>query len=207
MSQLEAFATFSVPLVQIANLTVGTAAQSVVFNYAPADRNGTTANGSPTITMANTQDIGVGMFIGGTNVPPNSRIVSIVPNTSVTIDQNCTGAATNNMKFATGTTIPIARLRILNLSTNQVAICFSDAARTSVPSIATTTASSTAQAPAYTLQTMAANATATALAATDGIRIPGNGVLEINMSLDTRLWVIASGASSAVQVAAILQNG
>lgn len=65
----------------------------------PTSRNGTTANGSATITMADTSSLAVGMGVTGTNVPLGAIIVSIVASTSITIDRACTGAATNSMSF------------------------------------------------------------------------------------------------------------
>lgn len=208
MSQLEAFATLHVPQVQIANLTVTTAAQSVIFGMAPADRSGTTVLSSPTITVANTQNLSVGMAVGAaTNVPAGSYIVSIVPNTSITISQNCSAAGAVTLKFGSIGGNQIARLRITNLSsTATCAICFSDSLTTSVPSVQTTTASSTTVGTAYTLATMVSSAS-TAIAAGDGIRIQPNSILEINVSLDTRVWVIASAVSTPIQIACILQNG
>ena len=209
MSQLEAFATLRKPAVQIANLTVGTTAQSVIFGNAPADRTGNTTNGSATITnIANTQGLVPGLAIAGTNIPAGSYILSVVTNTSVTISQNCTATTAGvTLSFGAFGGGQIARLRISNLSTTiPVAAVFSDISVTSVPAVQSTTASSTTQRPTYTLSTMVASA-ATAIAAGDGIRIQPGTTLELNISIDTRLWLIANAASAPVQVACILQNG
>ncbi len=209
MSQLEAFATLRKPAVQIANLTVSTAAQSVIFGNAPADRTGNTTINSPVITtIANTQGLVPGLAIAGTNIPAGSVILSVVPNTSVTISQNCTATTAGvTLNFGAIGGGQIARIRISNLSTtNTVAVTFSDVIVTGAPAVQSTTASSTTQRPTYTLSTMLASAP-TAIAAGDGIRIQPSTTLELNISIDTRLWVIASAASTPVQVACILQNG
>jgi hypothetical protein len=139
MSQLEAIATLRQPDIQVANLTVGLAPQSVIF-------------GSPF----------------------NSAI---------------------------------ARMRIMNLSTTAtIAITLGDRADTTVPQVATTTSTAGSVTPTYTGAAMVASA-ATAIAAGDGIRIQPGTSLELNMSLDTRVWVIASAAGTPVQIACILQAG
>jgi hypothetical protein len=208
MSQLEAFATLRKPAVQLANLTVGTVAQSVIFGNAPADRNGTTTTGSPVIaSVANTQGLVPGMQIASANIPQNSFIVSIVPNTSVTINQNATANGAVLHTFGVFGGGQIARIRISNLSTTiPVAVNFSDAVVVSAPAVQSTTATSSTSRPTYTLSTMTSS-TSTAIAAGDGIRIQPGTTLELNLSLDTRLWLIANAASAPVQVACILQNG
>lgn len=209
MSQLEAFATLRKPAVQIANLTVGATAQSVIFGNAPADRTGNTTNGSATITnIANTQGLVPGLAVSGTDIPAGSFVLSVVPNTSITISQNCTGTTAGvTLSFGAFGGGQIARIRIANLSAaNTIAVAFSDASVTSVPEVQTTTASSTTERPTYTLSTMVASAT-NAIAAGDGIRIQAGSALELNLSIDTRLWIIATGAGTPVQVACILQNG
>lgn len=209
MAQLEGFATLRNPPVQIANLTVTTTAQSVIFGNGPATRNGTTSNGSPTITaVANTQGLSPGMYVSGTGVPSGSVIVSIVTNTSITISQNCTAAGTVALTFtSTGIGASIARIRISNLSaTATAAVTFSDISVTSAPAVQSVTATSTTTIPAYTLSTMVASGSSS-INAGDGIRIQPGATLELNLSLDTRIWVIASAAATPIQVACILQNG
>jgi len=208
MSQFEAFATLKKPPVQLANLTVGTSAQSVIFDLSAADRNGTTALGSPVITsIANTQGIVPGMRVASANIPAGSVVLSVVPNTSITISQNATAAGAVNHQFAQGSSSQIARVRINNLSsTATVAINFSDILVTSVPAVQSTVGTASTARPTYVLATMVASASG-AIAAGDGIRIQPGTTLELNLSLDTRIWLIASAASTPVQVACILQNG
>jgi hypothetical protein len=101
----------------------------------------------------------------------------------------------------------VARLRISNFSTTAtIAITLGDRAVTTVPQVRTTTTGSSSTATAYTGTAMVASAS-TAVAAGDGIRIGPGAALEINVSLGTRVWVVASAAGTPVQIAAILQNG
>jgi len=209
MSQLEAFATLRKPQIQIANLSVGAAAQSVIFGNAPADRTGDTTNASAVIAnIANTQGLVPGQGVSGTNIPAGAVIVSVVPNTSITISQACTGTAVGvSLSFSQFGGGQIARVRITNLSTSAtLALALGDAGDTTAPAVQSTTATASTARPTYTLSTMVASAAA-AVAAGDGIRIQAGGVLEINVSLDTRIWLIASAAATPVQVACILQNG
>jgi len=53
---------------------------------------GVTHIGSPTIdTIASTAGLHAGMSVVGTNIPVGAKIVSVVLNTSITLDVNCTG--------------------------------------------------------------------------------------------------------------------
>jgi hypothetical protein len=57
--------------------------------------NGTTANGSPTITsVASTNGVIAGMPISGTGIPAGATVVSVVEDTSITISDNCTADGT-----------------------------------------------------------------------------------------------------------------
>ncbi len=159
--------------------------------------------------MTSTQGLVAGQAVSGNNIPAGSVILSIVPNTSITISQNCTasgaGITLNFGQFGGG---QIARVRISNLSTTaSVALMLSDITVTTAPLPVTTTANSTTQRPTYTLAPTLVASAPTAIAAGDGIRIQPSTTLELNLSLDTRLWLIANAASTPVQVACILQNG
>ena len=204
MSSLEAFATFRRPLVQIANLSVVATAQSVLFNFNPGTRSITTVNTSPVVTTSNTNDLIVGMTVSGTGVVPGSRIVSIVRNTSITLDQNCTASATVTGTFASDGGDQIVRIRIANISANPVSLTLSDTNQTAVVPVNSTT-SGTANG-VYAQTTMVCTG-ASKISACDGIRIQANSVLELNVSIDTRLWFIGTASAAVLNVVAILQNG
>jgi hypothetical protein len=71
---------------------------------APIDRAGT-ANDTTTISgIANTADLQVNMKVSGTGVPANSYIVSIVANTSITLNASVTAGSPTLSFVATGKT-------------------------------------------------------------------------------------------------------
>jgi hypothetical protein len=110
-------------------------------------------------------------------------------------------------QFNVPTSATTVRVRISNLhASNNVAFTLSSSATSTVPQVSTATTSQTGQTATFSGQTMLATAGA-ALAAGDGIRIGPNSTLEINITGGTKIWLIASAASTPVQVAALLQNG
>lgn len=55
---------------------------------------GDTTSSSPTIVMANTSGIAAGQYVTGTGIPANTRVLSVIANTSVTISNNATATNT-----------------------------------------------------------------------------------------------------------------
>jgi hypothetical protein len=213
MSQLEAFATFRSPSTQIYNLSaLGTTPTSLLFDTNPGTR-AATGLGTTTITCANTFDIEVGMQVVSVTtlvIPAGTYVVAVNPGVSIVVNRVIAASAAGTIRFLNNNHLTIARLRISNLSTvNAVAIQFSDITQTALPTVDGNTAGFTAPAatsPTFTASTFACSSS-TALAIGDGIRIQPASTLEINVGLSTRLWIVASAASTPVQVAAILQNG
>lgn len=212
MSQLEAFATFTSPSTQIYNLSaLGTTPTSLLFDVGAGTR-AATGLGTTTITCANTFDIEPGMrvlAVATLVIPANTFVVSVNPGVNIVVS-NVVAAAVGTIRFLSGNSMPIARLRISNLSTvNAVAIQFSDITQTALPTVDGNTAGFTvpaATSPTFTASTFACSLSG-ALAIGDGIRIQPASTLEINIKLSTRLWIVASAAATPVQVAAVLQNG
>lgn len=208
MSQLEAFATFRKPLVQVANIvSLTNTVTGVQFNFSPGSRNGTTANTSTTITAINTYDLAVGMGVSGAGVPTGATIVSIVQGTSgsITISSACTASATVTISFSSVGGNQVARIRISNVSANPCTMTIGGPTGTAAAAVPPVNAS--AGGATYAQTTMACG-TAAAVVAGDGIRIQGNSTLEINVTIDSTLWFIAQAASAAsLNIVAILQNG
>lgn len=213
MSQLEAFATFKSPSVKIYNLTaLSTTPTSLLFDTNPSTR-AATGLGTTTITCANTFDLEPGQQVVSVTtlvIPANTFIVSINPGVSIVVNNVVPASAAGTIRFISNNSTLIARLRITNLSTvNAVAIQFSDIVQTALPTIAGNTAGFTAPAatsPTFTASNFVCSASGV-LAIGDGIRIQPSSSLEINIGLNTRLWIVASAAATPVQVAAVLQNG
>jgi len=212
MSQLEAFATFKSPSTQIYNLSaLSTTPTSLLFDTNPGTR-AATGLGTTTITCANTFGIEPGMQVVSVAtlvIPAETYVVSVNPGVNIVVSR-VIAAAVGSVRFINNNKTIIARLRISNLSTvNAVAIQFSDITQVTLPTINGNTAGFTATAttaPTFTASTFACSAS-TAVAIGDGIRIQPATTLEINIGLNTRLWIVASAAATPVQVAAILQNG
>lgn len=61
---------------------------------AAAINNATTANGSPTISLASTSGLTAGKVITGPGIPYNSWITSVVANTSITLNRSATAGGT-----------------------------------------------------------------------------------------------------------------
>ncbi len=107
----------------------------------------------------------------------------------------------------------IARCRIYNLhATNHVAITVVDES-VDAPNVWNSTSGGTVASPATPTggsaglpQTMTCGA-AGALNTTDGIRIAPGTTLEINLKPHERIWVVASAASTPVQLVWFAQNG
>lgn len=75
---------------------------------------GTATSGSPTITMANTTGLVVGMEVtqigvGADVLPTSAFITAIVPNTSITIDRNASANYTGNLNFWDTITVQAAQ--------------------------------------------------------------------------------------------------
>lgn len=209
MSQLEAFATFRRPLVQIANLTVASGTpQTVRFNFTLGTRSCTTTNASAVVTCSNTTDLSPGIVVSGTGIAANSRIVSIINNTSFTMDIAATASGTNTLSFAPfGAGGQIVRVRIANVSANPATLVLTDDGTTASPTANQTTTGTFAGSGAYAVTALACG-TATTVVSGDGIRIQGNTTLEINITQDTRMWFAANAAGNAsLNVVAIMQNG
>lgn len=64
---------------------------------------GTLTSGSPTIAVTSTAGLWVGQQVNGLGIPINSKIISIVANTSITLDQNAT--VTGTVTFSVAGTI------------------------------------------------------------------------------------------------------
>ncbi len=60
----------------------------------PFSFTGTTAIGSPVVLALNTQGVEINQAISGAGIPANTRVLSIVPGVSVTLNKNATAAAT-----------------------------------------------------------------------------------------------------------------
>lgn len=215
MSQLEALATFRDPNVQIYNLNaLGTTPASILFSNNTGIRSAT-GLGTTTITCANTYELIPGMKVESVTVlvvPANTFIVSVNPGVSIVVNNVVPVSAAGTIRFinVNGTAQRICRLRISNLSTvNTVAFIFSTASQLTVPTVDTNivaTGANGLQTPAFTASTLLASSSG-ALAAGDGIRIQPSTSLEINIAFGTRLWLVASAASTPVQVAAVLNMG
>ena len=214
MSQLEAFATFRSPSTQIYNLSaLSTTPTCMVFDNSAGTRVAT-GLGTTTITCANTSGIFPGIIVLSVTtlvIPDDTRVVSVRPGVNITVSNVVAASAAGSIRFVTNTKVQTARLRISNLSTvNAVAILLSDISQNALPTVDGNTAGFAAGtgvvSPTFTASTFACSASG-AVAIGDGIRIQPASSLEINVGLNTRLWVVASAAATPVQVAAIIQNG
>lgn len=87
--------TVAVSCASTAGLAVGMTVQGAALSLT----NCGTTGGSATVTCPNTTGLAVGMYVTGNNIPPNSRVVSLVTNTSFTLNNvlNGTGTATINV--------------------------------------------------------------------------------------------------------------
>lgn len=64
-------------------------------------QNGTTVNTSPVITgLPRTNFLLVGMYVIGTGIPANTKILSVDSNSQITLDANATANATVSLQFA-----------------------------------------------------------------------------------------------------------
>lgn len=213
MSQFEAFATFKSPSVKIYNLTaLGTTPTSLLFDVNPATR-AATGTGTTTITCANTFELAVGQQVVSVTtlvIPANTVIVSINAGVSIVVNNVVAVSAVGTIRFLSNNFSLIARCRITNLSTvNAVAIQFCDITQTTLPTVGGNTAgfvSPATTSPTFTASTFSCSSSG-ALVIGDGIRIQPNSSLEVNIGLNTRMWIVASAAATPVQVAAVLQNG
>ena len=61
---------------------------------------GTTTTSNPVITMLTTSNLATGMYVSGTGIPSGSKILSIIPSTSITISQNATAAGSVSLTFS-----------------------------------------------------------------------------------------------------------
>jgi hypothetical protein len=108
------------------------------------------------------------------------------------INNLAVGVAATSVTF-TGKYPQIARCRISNLSGSAtVGITISDDSVAVVPQVNGTA--------------MVASATTSALNAGDGIRIQPGATLELNLGIKKKIWLIASAASTPVQVTVFAQN-
>lgn len=218
MSQLEAFATFRTPALQVYNLNaLSTTPVSILFSNDPGIR-AATGLGTTTITCANSTGLNVGMTVESVTtlvIPDNTVITAINPGVSIVVNNIVAASAAGTIRFRNfnATQSAVCRCRISNLSTvNAVSLHFNVATNGSVALVPTidsnivATAANGLLTPAFTASTLACSAS-TALAAGDGIRIQPSTTLEINISLGTRLWLVASAAATPVQVVAIQNIG
>ena len=82
-------------------------------SVAPTGLTGDTTSGSPTITMASTTGVTVGMSVTGTRIPVGATVLSIVPATSITISANATATSGS----AEALTFGIAYIQVFELKT------------------------------------------------------------------------------------------
>lgn len=218
MSQLEALATFKSPTVQVYNLNaLSTTPASILFSNDPGIR-AATGLGTTTITCANSTGLAIGMKVESVTVlviPANTFITAINPGVSIVVSNIVAASAAGTIRFfnVNATQGAVCRCRISNLSTvNAVALHFGTAASGAVAAVPTIDSNIVATGaggllvPAFTASTFICSV-ATALAAGDGIRIQPATTLEINISLGTRLWLVASAGSTPVQVVAVQNIG
>lgn len=217
MSQLEALATFKSPTIQVYNLNaLTTTPVSILFSNDPGTR-AATGLGTTTITCANSTGLAVGMRVESATVlvvPANTFITAINPGVSIVVNNIVAASAAGTIRFfnVNATQTAVCRCRISNLSTvNAVAVHFGIAASgvALVPTIDANTVATGANGllvPQFVASTLACSAS-TALAVGDGIRIQPASTLEINISLGTRLWLVASAAATPVQVVAVQNVG
>jgi hypothetical protein len=67
---------------------------------APVSRSGTLTSGNATISgITNTADLQVNMMVTGTGIPANTRIISMVANTSITLSANATDNGSQTLSF------------------------------------------------------------------------------------------------------------
>ena len=122
-------------------------------------------------------------------------------------------AGVTQVAFNTTSGSQIVRLRVTNLSTTaHVALTVADRTSVSTGSPAQFAINSTVSgATGAGVATFGSNnlvcSAAGAVAVGDGIRVLPGTSLELNIAAGTKLWLVASAASTPCQVAAILQNG
>ncbi|BCU98221.1 MAG: hypothetical protein CM15mV20_3230 [uncultured marine virus] len=56
-------------------------------------------NGSPVITLSNTNGIEIGNYVFGTNIPADTRVINIIINSIVVLDKNATGGGSQSLTF------------------------------------------------------------------------------------------------------------
>lgn len=90
---------------------------------APVNRTGSTTSGNATITgITNTADLQVSMIVSGTGIPANTRILSMVANTSITLSANATETGTPTLSFrAAGLTGIPANTELVGVPMSRIA--------------------------------------------------------------------------------------
>lgn len=91
---------------------------------APASRSGTLTSGNATISgITNTADLQVNMIVTGTGIPANSRIISMVANTSITLSANASSSGSETLSFrAAGLTGIPANSEYVGVSFERIAL-------------------------------------------------------------------------------------
>lgn len=67
----------------------------ITNNDAAVSLAGNTTSGSPTVTMADTTGIAVGMLVAGTGIPSGAKIASVIAGTSVALTANATATGSS----------------------------------------------------------------------------------------------------------------
>jgi len=57
------------------------------------------SNGSPVITISSTTGIEIGNYVFGTNIPADTRVISIIINEFIILDKNATGGGNQSLSF------------------------------------------------------------------------------------------------------------
>lgn len=110
------------------NLYVSDAGANVIKKLTDvASRAATTVSASPTVTMTDTSNLQVGMYVYGTNIPSGARISAITTNVSITLTANATAGGSTTLTFSKNISIfsgnaPVVKTGCSSTGTNTITV-------------------------------------------------------------------------------------